>query len=71
MLMKRIIRNRATREYLSAGGEWVRDFGCARDFEDAESAVLDVQDRHLEDTEFVLVMGAEPSAAGDPYLAIS
>lgn len=69
--MKRIIRNRATSEYLSAGGEWVRDFGSACDFEDVESAVLDVQDRHLEDTEFVLVRGAEPSAGGDPYLAVS
>jgi hypothetical protein len=69
--MRRIIRNKATSEYLSADGEWVRDFGSAHDFENVESAVLDVQDRHLEDAELVLVMGAEPSATCDPYLTIS
>ena len=69
--MKRVIRNRATSEYLSADGEWVRDFRSARDFENEESAVLDVHDRQLENAQLVLVMGAEPSPTRDPYLTIS
>jgi len=69
--MKRIIRNRATSEFLSADGQWVRDFRSAHDFENVESAVLDVHDRHLEDAQLVLVMGAEPSPTYDPYLTIS
>ena len=68
--MKRIIRNKATHEYLSADGQWVTDFHSAHDFENVESAVLDVQDRHLEHAEFVLVMGAEPAPTCDPYLTI-
>jgi hypothetical protein len=69
--MKCIIRNKATTTYVSADGEWVTDFRSAHDFENVESAFLDVQDRHLEDAELVLVMGAEPSPTCDPYLAIS
>jgi hypothetical protein len=69
--MKRIVRRNATSAYLSATGEWVTDFRSAHDFENLESAVLDVQDRHLEDTELVLVKGSEPVPICDPYLTIS
>jgi len=69
--MRRVVRKKATSEYLSPYGKWVTDFRLALDFENMESAILNVEHLHLEDVELVLVMGEEASAPSDPSLTIS
>lgn len=68
--MKRILRNKATNEYLSAEGKWVMDFSAAQDFETVESAVRVIQKLHLKNGEMMLVMGQKPSERWDVSLGV-
>jgi len=60
--MKRLIRNKATREYFKADGTWTRDTSAAHDFPDIRSVLKTEQDHNLEDVELVLLMGEKPSS---------
>jgi hypothetical protein len=68
--MKRILRNKATNEYLSADGKWGMDFSSAQAFESVEAAVGEIQRLHLENAELVLVMGQKPSERFDVVLPL-
>ena len=59
--LKRLIRNRATRAYLTADGDW-GDFPLAEDFSDVHDALLACQ-KHgiMEVVDMVLIMGEKPS----------
>jgi hypothetical protein len=59
--MKSIVRNKATRAYLSSEGKWVDDFQLAEDFKNADGAIAAVQKIAARDVELVLVMGQSPS----------
>ena len=59
--MKRIVRNKATRAYLSSEGEWVSDFRLAANFTSVEAAFSAVRSFAAKDVEYVLVIGQQPS----------
>lgn len=59
--VKRIVRNKTTREFLSADGKWVADCRLAQDFRSMELIIWEVQRLMLKDVELVLLMGEQPS----------
>jgi len=67
--MKRIVRHKTTRQYLSDDGTWATHYRSARDFENVESAIFEVQKLKLKNVELVLVMGKTPSDKYDVSLS--
>ncbi len=69
--MKRVIRNRATRAYLTPEGQW-GDFRLAKHFGDVQEAMFTCHRQQLLDAvEMVLVMGQEPNEEFDIALPLS
>lgn len=68
--MKRVIRNKLTRAYLTADGGWTLDFGLAHDFKDVGSALRASKRHQTTELELVLVMGASPSPQYDIELPL-
>ncbi len=63
--MKRLIRSRATRQYLGRDGHWTSDVAQAAEFPDTET-VISLQIReNLRGIEEVLQMGKQPSQLYD------
>ena len=58
--MKRVIRNKNTRQYLQENGSWGKP-DSALDFDSLSDVVNFVQQRSLTDVELVLMMGDAPS----------
>lgn len=56
-VLKRIIRNRATRAFLAEDGSWTKDLSRAQVFPNMEALVQEAQERALKDVELMLVMG--------------
>ena len=56
-LLKRIIRNRATRAFLAGDGSWTKDLSRALVFPNMEALVQEAEERALKDVELILVMG--------------
>ena len=70
-LMKRLIRNRATREYLTADGQW-GDFQFAKDFADAQSALITCRGCGITETvEMVLTIGEAPCSGVDVAISLA
>ena len=59
--MKRLIRNRQTKEYFRRDGTWTKDTAAAREFLDIRSVMKAEKEHHLQNVELVLLMGDKPS----------
>lgn len=59
--MKRLIRNKTTKEFFQFGGTWTQDAQFARNFDDIRSVVKAEQEYRLQNVELVLLMGDKPS----------
>jgi hypothetical protein len=66
-----MIRVRATRAYLQAGGQWSSDYRRAEHFQDVFTAVRACQIHKLRGVELVLQLGDTPSDLYDVVLPLS
>ena len=59
--MKKVLRHRLTKQYLTAAGTWAEDFKLAREFADIRDAVRLRNQLRLPDAELVYVHADWPS----------
>jgi hypothetical protein len=59
--MKRLICNKSTQEFLSAGGIWSKEISSAQNFSDYPSAITAQRESRLENLQIVLIMEALPN----------
>jgi hypothetical protein len=68
--MKRIVRDKATRAYLSADGKWASDHQVAQEFPNMNSVWSVIQKQRLTGVELVLVVGESRSDDYDIVLPL-
>jgi hypothetical protein len=59
--VKRLLRNKLTRQFLTSGGVWTNDISSAESFADIRSVVTARQKLDLENVELLYLMGETPS----------
>ena len=59
--VKRLIRNKQSKKFLTADGSWTTDFSAAEDFGNIELAIKAEQKLNLNGVELLMVMEDKPS----------
>ena len=60
--MKRLIRDKRTKKFLTVTGSWTTDVSAAEDFGNIELVIRDEQHHSLTDVELLMVLEDEPSS---------
>ena len=69
-LMKKIIRDKASGEFLTAKGAWAKSIAHAKSFPDFMAIISAKHKLHLTDPELVLMMGDTPDPVHDVVLSL-
>jgi hypothetical protein len=59
--MKRLIRDKGTKQFLTKEGSWTADISAAEDFGNAELAIAAKYNHNLNAVELVMMMEEQPS----------
>ena len=68
--MKRLIRKRDTKEFLTASGQWTRDHTLADNFPTDDGVRRAHREHRLENCELYYLIGEQPSMATDFWLSL-
>ena len=68
--VKHLIRNKATRAYLTGDGKWEYDYRLAQDFNDLQAAMHACLRHRIDDADLLLMMWDKPSPVYDVSLPL-